>query len=132
MCISILHGIEKIYLKEQKIRNISELKRILNGKLKDEDFSVEINGHVLESEKQLNELKGTIKICYKKKFCDYIDCRLKRSKVCSNCRFCEYLFCGRHRMPEEHSCVEMKRCKEEANLKNANKLEEGRINKNKI
>ncbi|ELA46469.1 hypothetical protein VCUG_02064 [Vavraia culicis subsp. floridensis] len=132
MSVLVMHGIETISIKDGSAKDVMELKRRLGEKVKDNDFWIEGNGDVLGDEVLLSDLKGTVRICYRKKYCDFVDCKLKRSKVCSDCRFCKYLFCGMHRMPEEHLCKEIKRCKEEANLKNANKLEEGRVDKNKV
>ncbi|ELQ76398.1 putative Zinc finger, AN1-type protein [Trachipleistophora hominis] len=132
MSVLVEHGIETISTKNSGAKDVSELKKKLSEKVKDSDFWIEANGTVLADDALLSELKGTVTVCYRKKYCDFVDCKLKRSKVCSDCRFCKYLFCGKHKMPEEHMCKEIKRCKEEANLKNANKLEEGRISKNKV
>merc|ERR1711917_66113 len=128
----ILHGANEIPLLEKNVENVQELKDKLNVEPKDTDFWFENNGTILNNDIKLSEIIGIVKICYKKKLCDFENCKLKTCKIDLCCRYCEFSYCPKHKMPEMHSCSEMERCKEEAQVKNASILEQGRCYKPKI
>jgi predicted nucleic acid binding AN1-type Zn finger protein len=43
-------------------------------------------------------------------------------KIIGDCRYCEQKFCGKHRLPEAHMCQNLKTCREQASMRNADKL----------
>ncbi|KRH94956.1 putative Zinc finger, AN1-type protein [Pseudoloma neurophilia] len=131
----IFNGNEEISIENTNFKNIGELKKNLNEKVKDEDFWLEQfgkNGEKIEDDQKLTEIKNNLKVCYKKKFCDFQKCKLKRCLISGNCRFCLFHYCAKHKMPEEHTCSNFNLCKKEANDKNASLLESGRVEQNKL
>lgn len=132
MHLIILHGSEEIHLRKSEIKSIKELRESLKKKVKDSNFNLTVNGKKLDDDSSLLNIKSCISVEYSKRYCEFPVCKLKKCKVSDECRFCHFAFCAMHKMPEEHYCRDLNRCKEEANLKNATELEKGRIDRNKI
>lgn len=130
--ILIIHGSEKIKISKLENKNIAELKEKIEKNVKDQDFWLEYKNKKISFDSNLNEIFGELKICYSKKYCELKNCRLKQCKIMQCCRFCSFKFCAKHKMPEEHFCNNFKECKQEANDKNAMKLEKGKVERNKI
>ena len=42
------------------------------------------------------------------------ECLEKIVKIVGECRYCNGKFCAKHRLPEAHSCSNLKTCKDEA------------------
>ncbi|KAL1926549.1 hypothetical protein VTP01DRAFT_5670 [Rhizomucor pusillus] len=58
----------------------------------------------------------------KKKRCAFGDCTDKVVKIIGDCRYCQSKFCSRHRLPEDHACVNLLSCKQAAHERNSTKL----------
>ena len=43
--------------------------------------------------------------------CCMKDCKKKCAIIIGDCKFCEKNYCGKHRLPEDHSCYNLKECK---------------------
>lgn len=54
--------------------------------------------------------------------CKFSDCSERIAKIVGDCKYCSESFCSRHRLPESHSCLNMKGCKQESFNKNSVKL----------
>jgi ubiquitin C len=59
----------------------------------------------------------------KKSKCAFGDCINKPVLIVGDCKFCTSKFCGKHRLPEDHACQNMKACREQSFMKNKVKLE---------
>lgn len=72
------------------------------------------------------------KMAHKQKnYCQSDDCKI-RVLFDFQCKFCKKQYCGRHRIPEEHKCNEMKEWKDEAKRRIESKLDEEKTGRNKI
>ncbi|KAI9278433.1 ubiquitin-related domain-containing protein [Phascolomyces articulosus] len=58
----------------------------------------------------------------KKKRCAVDHCSGKVVKVVGLCRYCQSQFCSRHRLPEDHACVNLVSCRQVAHERNSIKL----------
>ena len=58
----------------------------------------------------------------KKRRCAVDHCSNKVVKVVGLCRYCQSQFCSRHRLPEDHACVNLVSCRQVAHERNSVKL----------
>ncbi|KAG2216799.1 hypothetical protein INT45_013613 [Circinella minor] len=58
----------------------------------------------------------------KKRRCAVDHCSNKVIKVVGLCRYCQSQFCARHRLPEDHACVNLVSCRQVAHERNSVKL----------
>ncbi|KAI8069332.1 polyubiquitin [Gongronella butleri] len=54
--------------------------------------------------------------------CAFGTCSDKPVKIVGDCRYCQSKFCSRHRLPEDHACVNLTTCKKAAHERNSIKL----------
>lgn len=54
--------------------------------------------------------------------CGFSDCLERVAKIIGDCKYCTESFCSRHRLPESHSCNNLKGCKQESFKRNSVKL----------
>ena len=46
--------------------------------------------------------------------CDEFNCNKKAHKLLGQCGYCNNYYCMKHRLPEQHNCINLQECKRKA------------------
>lgn len=66
------------------------------------------------------------------KLCFYEGCKKKINITDIQCNYCNEIYCLKHRLPEQHECRAIIKCKSDAHERNKVKLLDEKIKINKI
>lgn len=117
--------------KSTKPVKIKVIKQYIKQKTGKVVASVTKNGKKMDDSSEI-EQTIPLQIEYKKQVCEYyLTCNIKFN-IKSECSHCHKIFCGKHKLPEEHKCLELEKAKKEANLRNKNKLESEKCARSKL
>ena len=54
--------------------------------------------------------------------CEYEQCKRRVAVVIGDCKYCQHHYCDTHRLPEDHKCDGLDKCRRERFDKNREKL----------
>ncbi|KAF7680996.1 AN1-type zinc finger protein TMC1 [Astathelohania contejeani] len=115
---------DDVYEKNGEIRG-KDIYKFLKEKYGECNFVVDIG------EDDILKDGSRIEVVKKRRICKVDGCR-RRIVGYIDCKYCKKEFCSGHQMPESHLCTEIKSCREDAILRNKEKLLKEKCKNNKV